>query len=292
MSRRALIIHNPHAGWLRRGRLALAIEILETAGMDIDLRATTGPGDAIRLAARLGSAYDTVLAAGGDGTINEVINGLMALADPPPLGILPLGTANVLAHELGLPLYARGAAETIAAGRVRRIRPGLINGDRHFTMMVGAGFDARVVARVRSRTKRVVGKAVYYTAMAQEVLFYRPGPIRVQIGNTVHEAGCVIVARGHYYGGSFVVAPAARLDDPVLHVCLFERDRRWPAAGYLLALGLGRLQKCPGFRIVPTQSVSLEAATDQPTQIDGDADGSLPIDITVADRSVAILAPG
>ncbi|MCG8509926.1 MAG: NAD(+)/NADH kinase, partial [Rhodospirillales bacterium] len=157
--RRVLIIHNPVAGRRRRGFLDKILQALTDQGCAYQLRATNGRGDARSLAKEAAEEpWDLVVAAGGDGTVNEVANGLYGTEMP--LAVIPMGTANVLAAEIGLPTGARDIAHLISSGPARPIHVGMVN-ERLFVMMVGVGFDAKVVAGVSSRIKRWIGKAAF-----------------------------------------------------------------------------------------------------------------------------------
>ncbi|HKY94843.1 MAG TPA: diacylglycerol kinase family protein, partial [Kiloniellales bacterium] len=162
--RRLLVVFNPTAGARRRRRLDRFLRAVAAAGAEVTLCETTAAGDAhaFALAAREDD-YDALVVAGGDGTINEAINGLLQrLPGAPalPLGVLPLGTANVLACELGLPLTPERAAAVILAGQRRLVSLGEANG-RAFALMVGVGFDAAVVAGISPRLKRLLRQGAY-----------------------------------------------------------------------------------------------------------------------------------
>ena len=162
---RILVIYNPVSGRRNKARLDRVLTRLCEAGAQVTVRETGGPGDAETYAREAGN-FDVVAVAGGDGTVNEALNGLGTLGGKTPRGktpalaFIPLGTANILAHELGLPRSAWGLAETILVGERKVVRPGRANG-RLFLLMVAAGFDARVVAGVDTGTKRVLGAAAY-----------------------------------------------------------------------------------------------------------------------------------
>ena len=158
LRRRVLVIRNPTAGGSTRPRFGRVLEHLARFGATVTVRETTCRGDAEQIAASASSDTFDVVAAGGDGTINEVANGLAG--KDLPLAIVPLGTANVLAVEIGMPLRARRIARAIACGDVRSVHVGMVNG-RRFLMMAGVGFDAHVVANVNPRLKRAFGKLAY-----------------------------------------------------------------------------------------------------------------------------------
>ncbi len=293
VGRRMLIVHNPVAGWRRRG-IAAALAALSACGIAPEVAETGRRGDAETLARSAGPEVEAVVAAGGDGTINEVVNGLMARPlGPLPLGILPLGTANVLAAELGLPGDPAAAARTLAEGIVQRIGLGRVN-QRYFAMMAGAGFDARVVAGLDPRLKRRLGRAAYGVEMLRQLAALPRHRYRVIVDGAAWDAAAVVVANGHYYGGRYQLAPAARLTAPSLEVCLFLSGGRRAALRYLAALGLGRLHHLADYRVVTASHVTVEATApgrSEPVQGDGDIVAALPATLTVAPAVLPVLMP-
>jgi diacylglycerol kinase (ATP) len=232
------------------------------------------------------SGCDLILAAGGDGTINEVLNGLAESSLP--LALLPLGTANVLAAEIGLVCSPRRIAEAIARGQPRPVYLGSANG-RRFAMMAGVGFDAHVVGRMDLRMKRALGKAAYVLGALGEFWRHRPTHYRVEIDGSSYPAAAVIVAKGHFYGGRFVVAREARLDQPRLQVALFERAGRWNVLRYLAAMVLGRLDRLPGLRVLAAERLTIGGPAGEPVQADGDLVAELPLSVTLAERPIALI---
>jgi diacylglycerol kinase (ATP) len=293
-ARRLLVIHNPVAGWRRRHRLWAVIERLEHRGCLVDLRETTRRGDAEAFAsAALADDYDRMVVAGGDGTINEAINGL---ADRRlPLAVVPLGTANVLAAEIGLGVGSSGVARAIADGPATTVALGRIRGAdgrmRRFSMMAGIGFDAHVVARVDPVLKRWTGKFAYVLASLLQLRDHKDQLYDVTVDGHRHRAASVIVAKGHFYGGKFVVAPAARLDEPYLHVCLFGRSGRWAVIRYALALMAGQLHRLADVTLIRALKVEVDGPSGEPVQVDGDLDGQLPVTIDIDDRALRLAVP-
>jgi YegS/Rv2252/BmrU family lipid kinase len=297
-----LLIRNPTAGRRRHGLVDAVVREVRAAGWTVDLVDTGTIGDARRLAEGCdASRYAVVAVAGGDGTINEVVNGLSRRCETaPPLAIVPLGTANVLAHELGLEFSAASIARTIVAGRAVPVYPGEANGagdPRCFSLMAGAGFDAKVVAGVGASLKRRLGKAAYIWRSLIETHRYRPVRYSVEVDGQRFEAASVIVTRGRHYAGPYVVAPAATLSEPLLHDCLFERWGRSHTLRFGLALLMGRLPKAGGYRVVAGRTVRLSVLHDagevgrQPVQIDGDDALDLPVSISLAKGAVRLLQP-
>lgn len=293
--RRFLVIHNPVAGARRARRLAAVVSLLEQRfGAAVTVRATTGRGDAEEIARRMQPGMvDALVVAGGDGTINEAINGLAATAEADagpalPLGLVPLGTANVLAAELGLPRTVLGIAEALVHGSVKPIHLGRANG-RFFSMMAGAGLDARVVETVDTGLKRRIGKGAYVVRTLEEWAT-RPGArYRVTVDGRTEEVASVIVAKGHYYGGRFVCAPDARLDLPELHVCLFPQAGRWNALRYLWGVTTGRLGHFPDYRVIRGSRVLIDGPESEAVQGDGDVVARLPVEIAVVPWGLPVL---
>ena len=279
---------------------------LREAGWTVDLVDTAAAGDARRLAETCDADRHAVIAvAGGDGTINEVVNGLVGRAGAAPaLAIVPLGTANVLAHELGLGFEAAAVARTIMSGNALLVRPGEANcaamgpgESRCFSLMVGAGFDAKVVAGVSAPLKRRLGRTAYLWRSLVEACRYRPVRYAVEIDGRLHETASVIVTRGRRYAGPYIVAPQAALGDPMLHACLFERWGRAHTLRFGLALLLGRLPRMGGYRVISGRDVKIYVLSNagetrrQPVQIDGDDALTLPVSVALAPGAVRLLQP-
>lgn len=290
--RRLVVIYNPAAGQRRQRRLTAVLKGLREAGCAIDLHPTAQSGDAEAFARTLSrTACDVVVVAGGDGTVNEVVNGLMAAPGAvPPLAVVPLGTANVLAHEIGQTIRPAAIARTITHGQPRPIRLGLANG-RYFVQMSGVGLDAHVVAHVSLAFKRHAGKGAYVAETLAQLARYRFPPLRVTIDGTVHPACTVVACNGRYYGGPFVAAPEARLWQDSLELCLLTGAGAWNALRYGVALLLGRLPLLKDVRVVQGRRVRIDGVAGDPVQGDGDIIAALPVDISVADARLALLFP-
>jgi diacylglycerol kinase (ATP) len=289
---RMLIIYNPTAGLRRVGRLWRVLDIMVGSGMRMELVETRHAGHATALAREAAAAgAPLVVAAGGDGTIAEVANGLNGAACA--LGVIPLGTANVLAHELGLPFAPREVAAALAFARTRAIWPGVATGPagaRVFVQMLGAGFDAQVVHRLSRPLKRALGRGAYVVQSLCEAVRYPFPPIRVRLDGVVAEAATVVVSKGRFYGGRYLLAPGATPTERGFTVALFERAGAAAALLYGAALPLDLLPRMPGLRRVRAAVVAIESAA--PAQTDGDAAGSGPFDVRDAPRPIAIVVAG
>jgi YegS/Rv2252/BmrU family lipid kinase len=301
--RRFLVIRNPAAGRRHPRRLEAVLERLRRGGCAATVAETAARGDAVRLAREADAGrYDVVVAAGGDGTISEVVNGLMGRpADDLALGIIALGTANVLAREIGVGTGAQSLAAALLDGAPTPLAVAHRIGDdgsaAYFLLMLGVGFDAHVVAGVSDVMKRRLGKGAYVWRSLVEMLRYRDRRYRVEVDDAVHEAASVIVSRGRFYGGAFVVAPAADLRQAALSVCLFERGGRWQVLRYGAALMTGRLPGAAGYRVIDADRVRIASldggAGDrpEPVQVDGDNAAALPLSVTLAPRRLRLLMP-
>jgi YegS/Rv2252/BmrU family lipid kinase len=284
-----LIIFNPAAGWRRRQRLAPVLVQLREHGCPFVVRETQAPGDAERFAAEVDpDAFDLVVAAGGDGTVNETINGLARSGLP--LALIPLGTANVLAAEIGLGTDPVAVARCVALGRPRPIALGAAAG-RRFILMAGAGFDAHVVAGVSVPMKRWLGKGAYLLSTLRQLLAFDFPSYEVLTDNTMRHAASVIVTNARHYAGRFVCAPEASLESDTLQVCLFERAGRLAAIGYALALFSGRLPRLSSYRVVEARRIEVRGRPGEPIQVDGDGIGRLDVAIEVLPKALDLVFP-
>jgi len=281
-----LVIFNPTAGSRRRRRLARALVVL---GPLAEFAETSGPGDARRIAAvAAAEGHGCVVAAGGDGTIAEVAAGLMGSRTA--LGILPFGTANVLALELGLPRDPEGAARVIQAGREALIYPG-ITGERLFVQMLGAGFDAAVVQHLPPGLKRRIGKAAYVWQTLRELARHEFRPLRFSADDGAwEEASSLIVTKGRLYAGNHLVAPGASPLEPGFTLVIQRRGGRGLAFLAGAAMPLNLMHRLPFMELRRCATVSL-AGEGVLTQCDGDVGPALPVTITDAPRPLAIRIP-
>ena len=290
---RILLIHNPTAG-RGRGRLQTTLARLRSLGSVPEVWATARRGEAEALAhAAVKRGYDLVVAAGGDGTVNEVVNGL--IGSGLPLALLPLGTANVLATEIGLDLAPDALAETVLHGTPVDVCLGRIRGadgaERLFTTMAGAGADAHAVASVDLVGKKLLGTGAYYAEMARQLLVFPFPNYRITVDGATYDAASVVVSNGRYYAGQYVLAPKASLAEPSFQVCLFERGGRLAALRYVMAMQMDRLAEEPDYRIVTGRKVRVEGPEGDPVQADGDIVAALPVDIEIVPGALRLLMP-
>ena len=175
----------------------------------------------------------------------------------PVLGIIPIGTTNVLSRDLRIPRQADALARLLADGRTRDIHVGRANG-RYFSLMCGVGMDAHIVNRTSLRLKKRIGKLAYVLQGLRELAAGLPRRYRVEIdGSEVVEASSVIVAKSRFYGGEFQLAPQAAIGKPEFQVCLFLRGGRLSTLLYIIGMGIGHLDACRAIgRLWPQRSAS------------------------------------
>jgi diacylglycerol kinase family enzyme len=267
------------------------LDVLLHNGIRVEVAETTRAGDARTLAQAAATAGTSlIVAAGGDGTIAEVANGLAGSQSR--LGIIPLGTANVLANELGLHKPAGEVAAALAFGRRRRLWPGRAitsDGCRLFVQMLGVGFDAHVVHRLSPFMKRHLGRGAYVAQTMRELPRYRFQPLRLRLDGKDEQAFSAIVSKGRFYGGRFVLAPAARPGEPGFSVTLFEVGGPFFTMLYGAALPFDLLPKTPGVRLCRATQVEFLGNTPVLAQADGDAAGPAPLCVTDAPHPIEVV---
>ena len=291
MRRHILIIVNPAAGRARSSerRLGRFVAALERQGCTVVLRrAGPSPGQVERLAGQAEPGFDAIVAAGGDGTISAVVNGLRDRAVP--FGVLPLGSANVLAREIRLPRAPEALASLVVTGPASPIWPGRV-GNRAFVMMASAGFDSEIVAALSPELKRRVGRLAFAWGFLVRLWYCPACDLTVRADGVEYRAAAVVAAKGRHYAGPFVVAPGADLAEPVLHLVLLDRRGRWAMLRYATALFLGRVPRLGDIAIVRARQASVAGDRALPVQADGEIVGELPITLAVADRPLLLIRP-
>lgn len=282
------IIFNPTAGGGREGRLRRFVRALENGNARVRLYYTRFPGDATRYLQALNEQGDCVVAAGGDGTTNDVLNGLRPGV---ALGLFPIGTANVLAREVNMPRRPEAVARIILDGRTMPVTPARLNG-RRFLMMCGVGYDAWVVDQVSLTLKRRLGKLAYVLAMIRQMFRYGGLRYRVTVDGRPLDCFSAVITNGRRYGGSFIISRQASLSRPSLQVLLFQRPGVWFLVRCLFALLFGRMERVDGVASVSAERIQVQApVSPEPVQADGDPVGWLPADIEMEPRPVPLRVP-
>ncbi len=288
--RSSVLIYNPRAGrWRTARRVAALTAVLREGGWQAEPVPTTQPSDATRLAREAAAqGAEAVFAFGGDGTLREAAAGL--LASETALGPLPGGTANVVARGLGLPGRALAAAQLLAGAEPVGIDVGLCGGEP-FLMQASAGLDARVVARVRPLSKRLLGTSAFAGRAFWEWWSYPNPAIAGRADGTPFTASFAAVCNLAQYGGRWKIAPRASVRDGLLDLVLFTGGRR-ATLGFALDLLLGRHTERPDVELRQVREVEILAPHDLPLQLDGDPLAAHPpVTIRLASEKLRILLP-
>lgn len=295
---RACVIFNPAAKGQKAERFRRSHEVITA---DAEIKPTSAPGDARRLATHaVEEGFDTLIAAGGDGTLNEVLNGI---GDAPNgfervrLGVLPLGTANVFAREFGIPLRPAAAWAVLREGRERTIDlPRLEIGEAenrrrlYFAQLAGAGLDARAIQLVSWSLKKKLGPLAYVWAGLRAL---SEPPANLSVSDGIRNLGgqLVLIGNGRLYGGNFKVFPQADPTDGFLEVCVFPQVN-WSVlirCGFKLLL-TGTLPESVVTR-VRAKSLTLLGPSTACAEVDGELAGPLPARFTVQRQTLRIIVP-
>lgn len=286
MRRRFLLIHNPVAGLRGRTLSQRVARKLKRHGCEVvimrQLGLPTGAAAEGMLSHAALETFDAVIAAGGDGTVRALLSRLAGTGVP--LGIIPAGTGNVLAREVGMPTAPQGIADVLYAGPETKLTGATANGEP-FLLMAGAGFDGQVIGALDLETKRSFGKIAYSMPITR-ALMQSPPMFDVEVDGTHHTATWVVVARARHYAGGFKLVPDANLWSRTLHAVLFSAQSRAGRMRELAYLASGKLAACPSVVILPAQEVTVQAREDamslhpaHAAQLDGDPFGHAPLHV-------------
>jgi YegS/Rv2252/BmrU family lipid kinase len=295
---RICVIFNPVA----RGEKARRFrEQLGTLGAQSVLRPTTGPGCGRELAlAAVKEGFDVVVAAGGDGTVNEVLNGV---ADAPDglervrFAVLPLGTINVFAREIRMPKNLRAAWQVIMAGRETRIdlpqaefKTAQGSHCRYFAQMAGAGWDSLAIDRVDWATKKRVG-GFAYVAAGLRVLAGTMPEVTATDGKSTVSGQFVLVGNGQFYGGNYRLFPLADLRDGMLDVTLFHRVNFLTILRAVAGLACNRIYTLGRAKHFKARSLTLTSSSPMPFHVEGENVGSLPARFSIEEKALRVAVP-
>ena len=296
--RSVVLISNPNAGRggaSRAREVARFCESLRKRGVEVEAFDTSGPNDAARLAAGVATegARRDVIVSGGDGTINEALQGLVGTGAR--LAVWPRGTANVLARELKLPFDAERAAELIVRGRTKTVYAGCATNEssgerRYFFLMAGIGLDAAIVGRVDPRLKRRVGEAAFWYTGLGHLAHWRPVRFNVEVGGRTMRATFVAIGKAAHYGGNLAITPRAQMEEPDFEICVVDSKSRLHFL-HLLSHAMRRRGVAEDVRGVEFIRASRARVTGNvPVQIDGELTGQLPMTFEIAPSPIEIIS--
>ncbi|HKQ99256.1 MAG TPA: diacylglycerol kinase family protein [Pyrinomonadaceae bacterium] len=295
-SREVVLIWNPNAGRGGEGRareVARFGESLKRRGIRVEALSTSGPNDAARLAEQVArTGPRDVIVSGGDGTINEALQGLVGTGSR--MAVWPRGTANVLARELKLPFDAERAADVIARGSSKAVHVGCATTEstgerRYFFLMAGIGLDASIVQKVRPRLKRRVGEAAFWYSGLGHLAHWQPLPFQIEVDGRTFQATFAAIGKAAHYGGNLAITPRARMEEPEFEVCIIDSKSRLRFL-YLLshaARPRGVAEDMRGVQFI--RATRARATGDAPIQIDGELTGQLPMTFEIAPSPIEII---
>ncbi len=290
------VVYNPEAGRIRvrPGLVQKLIDSLRQRFDNVEAAPTPAPGAAARIVQYwIGQGADLVCIAGGDGTVNEALDGLAGTGVP--LLVLPAGTANVLNCEIGTGNNALRAVDRLDEMEPVDVAPGVLRRageERLFLCMAGAGLDARIVRLVRPEWKKRLGKLSYWEGgLAQ--LGRRLEVFEVRVNGRRYECSFALLARVRNYGGDLWIARHANLLEDRLAVVLFEGDSSLRYLKYFAGVLTGRLGRLRGAHVLRAERVELpeagEVAVD--LQVDGEHAGFAPAEVGLSGRRMRLLVP-
>jgi diacylglycerol kinase (ATP) len=290
--RRACVILCPTAG------TAVSVETLREhlrplldAHWEVRVDVSGAPGGTKALALKaVREGFDLVVAAGGDGTVSEALQALVGTQVA--LGVLPLGTGNVWAREVGIPLDLPGAVRVLLAGRVRRVDVGRA-GQRYFLLMAGIGFDAAVTRQLDAHSKRRLGRVAYLVAGVAVAFSFLGHRVLLNVDGVRRSCRALLIVIGNsrLYGGDVNVTVEARIDDGLLDVCVFKGAGLPAVAWHIVWVLLGRHVHDPGVDYFRARRLTVVGDSPLPVQVDGDSIGETPMAFAVRARSLNVLVP-
>jgi diacylglycerol kinase family enzyme len=293
MRRRFALVFNPTAGVALPKLLDGVIASLRAGKAEVFQLPARSAAEAAERVAEMahGGICDAVIAAGGDGTFRAVATG--AADSNLPVGVIPLGTGNVLANEIGVRKRAAEVAEVLRSGREVDVRGGLVNGEPFF-LMVGAGFDAKVISKLSYQSKRAFGRGAYVYPVLK-TLAERPRRFDVEIDGRKFDASWAILSFATRYASVCQLAPDAGVGRDRLMAIVMEADTRIKTAANLVSLTFGwmaRPETRPaGVHVLPVNVAHIGRRTTAPVEVDGDQSGLSPVEIRAEGRRVRLIVP-
>jgi len=285
-------IVNPSAGQGKYKQVINSIkQVLSESQQHYDIVVPSYKGEATLLAKKAAAKYDVVVAVGGDGTINEVINGLMGT--DAIFGIIPAGTGNGFAAEFELPLRIKEACKVLLNGHTRWIDIGNANG-RYFVGFAGLGFDALIAKFAGEMFGPLRGIWIYFFAGLLVFNRYKPQPISIEIDSELLEVRPLLVAIANTkrYGGRALIAPDALPDDGMFDVCVIRSMGAFALIRHLSKLFNGKHIRLPYVRMYKGGSVAIKAQDPIPFHVDGEPlDSCCEMQFTIIPKAIRLLVP-
>ena len=287
-----VLISNPEAKGTTKKKIKQACLFLESRGYDVESLYTTQRGDAeifAKESVKKSPAF--IIAAGGDGTFNEVANGIAG--SKVPMAILPFGTANVLSKELAIPEDVHGALEVAVTKSPRTVSLGSITGlhpslpPRYFILMAGIGYDGETVFGMNKTLKKFSGKGAYIYSGMRRLIEFHPSELTFHIDGTIYSGYSAIIGKASKYGGNFTVTPDARLADPAFYVCLFTGPTGLDTLRYIFGISANRHLAFRDVKYLRAETIEISGRAH--VQIDGDYWGTTPARIEISKNIIRLI---
>jgi diacylglycerol kinase (ATP) len=291
--RQATIIYNPMSG--RKGGRAddarTMVRLLGQRGIHAEARATTGPDDATRLAREaVKDGADIVISYGGDGTLNEVIQGMAGSRTS--LAVWPGGTSNVVARDLNIPFKIEQLADLISQGKTKRMSLGLARPlERYFFMMAGIGLDASIARGVNRKLKRRTGEFAYWITGIKHLFTWQAEPFMIKVDGQTYESVFTIIGNGKGYGGGMCMTPHAKLDEPWFEVYILPRQAsNFAYLRVLAACMRGNPDKTDAI-LIKGKHIEANSTHEPWVEADGEIIGPLPMTFDVVPDALSVFVP-
>lgn len=286
-------IINPAAGRGKTQRTWLSIKRLLPPGMMYEEYYTHGPGHASQLAKKLEqNGIECIVVVAGDGTLHEVVNGLVT--GKTILGLIPTGTGNDFCRSLGIPIKPETAVRILWDGRIKRLDLGCVN-DKFFINVAGVGFDAHVAREVNVNFKWLSGTAAYLAAVFKLLFTYQNLPLKVLLDDNINlniRSFLLAVGNARYYGGGMCIVPSAVLDDGYFHICVAGDVDRLSILSNLPKIFKGKHIEHPLVTEYKAKKVNLSSDIPVVIHADGEIVGYLPATLTLLPGRLKFLVPG
>jgi YegS/Rv2252/BmrU family lipid kinase len=294
-----ILICNPVAKGSSSKKIERASHFLKSRGYNVVMLFTERRGHAKELAQEaVKETPSLIVAAGGDGTFNEVINGIAG--SEVPMAILPFGTTNVLAKELNIPkdvdgalgVALRSSSRTVSLGKISGMSDSQTTGHstlvtRYFALMAGIGFDGEAIFNVNETLKKLSGKGSYIYSGIKTLSGFKPGELIFHIDGKTFSGYTAIIGKAAKYGGHYMITPDAKLSDPFLHICLFKGRKRFDILRYVFGIVTGRHLRFKDVEYI--KATTMEVSGNAHVQIDGDYFGKTPVKVEIAPNIVRLI---
>lgn len=289
--KRGFLVFNPLSGTGTKSRQNVSdvVREFDRHGIDITPSPTEPDGSVVRQVHDLmKESPDLLVSWGGDGTINEVVNGMFP--SRVPLGLLSGGTANLLVKEMRIPTRLHSAIRVISEGKTRSITVGQAN-QRLFVLMCGIGFDSEIVRNVNWYVKRKLGKLAFGFSALSTISKYQFPKLSLLIDGKERECVFAVICNAREYAAHFVLTPQADISDDYFYVCLFKEPGVTSVLKYAFYAARGKLRSLQSVEILQCSEVEAAGPGEIPVQADGELIGYLPMKFVIHPRSLNIFCP-